>query len=360
MRLLILAEYRENNLINGSLRHIYNLVESLSKKVDLHIITLGESDTLITRSDRTIYTLKKRLIPLTLRPIKKLIKAINPDLIHAIGGVPYSTVVVSVSKKYPTVCSILGYIEEESKFYKKKEKILAELFDIANQRRVIKQLPNIIVQVPYLKKLLKMQTKSSLFLVPEGREIDVEVKPNKDSPDIFISERLTELKGLDILIKIIPKLVRSFPTLKVYIAGIGEEENNLKELAKKLDVNKNIIFLGKITDEELVSYYKSCKIVVSPSRWDLDPFPPINASIYGKPAVVSSKCHSFTKDGEDGFVFNSTGSLIKQIKSLLSNNRLREEMGKKALENSKIRDWDNISERLIKIYGDIIENTVRV
>jgi glycosyltransferase involved in cell wall biosynthesis len=49
-----------------------------------------------------------------------------------------------------------------------------------------------------------------------------------------------------------PDIVEEVPNLEYYIAGIGPDENFLKQEKEKLDKNiqKHIHFLGKVSDAE--------------------------------------------------------------------------------------------------------------
>ena len=171
---------------------------------------------------------------------------------------------------------------------------------------------------------------------------------------------MARLKGIDILINAIPTVIKSIPDhdLKVYIAGSGEEETALKRMVKDLGLDRHVMFLGFISDEEEINkYYKACKIVVVPSRLDVEPFAPLNAAASGKPAIVSDKCNSSViGDGKTGFVFKSedVDELSSKMVKLLTDDKLREEMGKAAMEKAREYDWSKIVDRKVEIYKEVI------
>jgi glycosyltransferase involved in cell wall biosynthesis len=205
-------------------------------------------------------------------------------------------------------------------------------------------------------------TKSKIYVVPEGIEFEkiqnTQLRNLPERIDIFIAVGLVRLKGIDILIKAIPEVIESVPNLKVYIAGSGEEEGKLKNMVKDLGLESVVKFLGYISDEEEINrYYKVCRIVVVPSRWDVEPFAPLNAATAGKPAIVSDMCNSSViEDGKTGFVFKSEDSeeLSSKIVKLLTDDKLREEMGKAAMERAKEYDWRKIVNRKVEIYREVI------
>jgi len=92
---------------------------------------------------------------------------------------------------------------------------------------------------------------------------------------------------------------------------------------------------------------------------DSEPFAPLNAAIAGKPAIVSDKCNSSViDDRKTGFVFPSENieELSGKIVKLLTDHKLREEMGKAAMEKAKEYDWGKIADRKVEIYREVIAN----
>ena len=63
---------------------------------------------------------------------------------------------------------------------------------------------------------------------------------------IFITvSRLVKQKAIDRLIRVHKRLIDEGFKHKIYVIGEGEESNNLKSLAKKLNVDNSFVFLGK-------------------------------------------------------------------------------------------------------------------
>ncbi|HXV65282.1 MAG TPA: glycosyltransferase family 4 protein, partial [Vicinamibacteria bacterium] len=76
---------------------------------------------------------------------------------------------------------------------------------------------------------------------------------------VFAVSRLTALKRLDLLVRAM-KQVKS-KELRAVIAGVGEEEERLKQLAGELGVSPRIDFVGKLSEEQLLDYYSRCRAV---------------------------------------------------------------------------------------------------
>ncbi len=76
-------------------------------------------------------------------------------------------------------------------------------------------------------------------------------------PFVFTVSRLHSLKRVDMLVKAMAKLKSK--EFRAVIAGTGEEEESLKRLASELGVADRVDFVGRVSDEELVSYYARCR-----------------------------------------------------------------------------------------------------
>ena len=370
IKVAMLAPYSIHSKRSGSVIHIHKLIEHLSYRedIELHVITIGDKNSQFERGNVNVHEIKKIrpylfFIPSLVWHLRRKTIEINPDIVHAeMTSTPYSTAAALVRNRYPVLLTVMGVVLKEIRYQKGIGLIFYTLLDKPNEKYVVAKIPHIIVQSPHIKNLFSKMTKSKIYVVPEG----IECEKIRDTPphdlnkkiDTFIAVGLVRLKGIDILIKAIPEVIKSIPDLKVYIAGSGEEEYELKSMVKNLELESNVRFLGYLSDEEEINrYYKACKIVAVPSRWDVDPFAPLNAAASGKPAIVSDMCNSSViEDGKTGFVFKSEDVevLSSKIVKLLTDDKLREEMGKAAMEKAREYDWSKIVDRKVKIYKEVI------
>ncbi len=370
IKLVMLARYEPHSKHNGLGMHIRKITEYLSYRddIELHIITIGNKNRQFKQGDLNIHEIKKPpLYPLSTPSAVRLLRhktiEINPDIVHAEGTAPpYSTAAALLRHRYPTLVTAPVIAAQQIKFYRGMNYIFAKLVNVPNARYVLSKIPNIIAQSWYTKNVFSKMTNSKIYVVPEGIDFgkiqDTQPHDINEKISIFIAVRLARVKGIDILINAIPRVIKSIPDLKVYIAGAGVEEEKLKSMAKDLGLESHVRFLGFISDEEEINgYYKACEIVVVPSRSDVEPFAPLNAATAGKPAIVSDVCNSSViVDGETGFIFKSedVDELSGKIVKLLTDDKLRKEMGKAAMEKAKEYDWTRIVDRKVEIYKEVI------
>lgn len=104
----------------------------------------------------------------------------------------------------------------------------------------------------------------------------------KDSIIIGTSCLLTQRKGLEQVIKVMPRI----PNLHFIILGNGVEEENLKNLAISLNVESRCLFLGFKSNP--FEYYKNFDIFLLPSRGEGFPLVLLEAASMKK-AIVSSR-----------------------------------------------------------------------
>jgi len=99
---------------------------------------------------------------------------------------------------------------------------------------------------------------------------------------IFIG-RLTKIKKIDLLIEALSML--NVNEYRLLIVGAGPEENALKSLVKKLNLDSCVTFVGAIHDEEKISsmIYES-DICVSPGNVGLTA---MHSLIYGTPVITN-------------------------------------------------------------------------
>ncbi len=122
-------------------------------------------------------------------------------------------------------------------------------------------------------KFIDDDCSDKIAVVPMGVDL-VRFQPSRSSnfKDLLNAEyivlsvgRLVKKKGLDNLIRAMAIVTRAFPSVKLVIGGSGPEEANLRQLVKEQNLNKNIIFTGFISVEDLPTYYASADIFVLPS-----------------------------------------------------------------------------------------------
>lgn len=129
-------------------------------------------------------------------------------------------------------------------------------------------------------------------------------------------------KGHDRVLRCLPELQRRFPRLLYLIAGSGDDQLRLEELAKQLKVAKSARFLGQVANEKLVELYSAADLFVMPSTGEGFGIAFLEAMACGTPALGLKGDGSGDplRDGELGYVSFADG-LCRTISSALDAQR---------------------------------------
>ena len=124
--------------------------------------------------------------------------------------------------------------------------------------------------------------------------------------------RLTKDKGVDILIE----TIKDYPGASLRILGKGGEENALRALITKLNLNDRVAIENEVPD--LGAFYHSLDLLILPSR-EHDPFGMVaaEAMMLGIPVIVTDACGiaDYLTSGTDALVVEagSTRALSEAI-----------------------------------------------
>jgi len=95
---------------------------------------------------------------------------------------------------------------------------------------------------------------------------------------------LVENQGLELVIEATAEIVKTIPDFRVLIIGSGPREGVLKELVREKALEKHLVFLGFVRDEnEVYRILSSCSAGIAP--YVLDPYSLVNYAYPGKVRV---------------------------------------------------------------------------
>lgn len=215
------------------------------------------------------------------------------------------------------------------------------------EKKAFKNYKNFLVFSPSMEEKLKTLTNSKITRLSRGINTK-DYKPSKKEQDyiLYLGRISIYQKGIDRLVKAFSEIKTN---TKLIIAGYGTKKD-IKEL-KELLKNKNIEFIGKVTGKKKTDLLSNCKFICMPSRYESWGTVAIEAAASQKP-VIGTKITGL----KDSIKNNQTGILIhpknlkEAITELLKNKKLREKLGKNALNYSKTFDWDEIIKDYEKVY----------
>ncbi|MFA4932984.1 MAG: glycosyltransferase family 4 protein [Candidatus Omnitrophota bacterium] len=168
-----------------------------------------------------------------------------------------------------------------------------------------------------------------------GRLVD-----QKDIPNLFLAFKI---------------ILRDKPETLLLIAGKGPKEEFLKNLAKKMGIERNIIFTGAIEHSLIPQYYAACDVFVLPSIFEGRATVIVEAILSKKPIVSTdvSGLREWVINGETGFVVKRKDprAFAEKTLYLLNNPDLIKEFGQKGYSyaQSKVNEIEDITS-MIKLW----------
>ena len=166
-------------------------------------------------------------------------------------------------------------------------------------------------------------------------------------------------KNLSGLFEAFAMLRQEFPELKlVKVGGPGHSRQLRSEMLKKLSslaITRDVIFVDYISELELACYYSSATLLAYPSLYEGFGLPPLEAMACGCPVVTANISSLPEVVGEAGIMVNpyDTSSLVQAMRRVLTDDKLRDNMVRKGLEQSKKFSWEKTAELTLQVYNKV-------
>jgi glycosyltransferase involved in cell wall biosynthesis len=170
-------------------------------------------------------------------------------------------------------------------------------------------------------------------------------------------------EGIDLLIEAMQILVRDMGREGVVLklAGSGPERAALEAMANERGLAKNIQFLGRISDADLLTLLSTADVCVNPDRVnEMNDKSTMNKIMeymaVGKPIVQFEMTEGRVSAGDASLYAraNDPRDLAEKIAQLLDDPELRERMGQIGRERmEKVLDWKFSREALLRAYATL-------
>lgn len=196
---------------------------------------------------------------------------------------------------------------------------------------------------------------STSFFTPHANEIK--------EPYVLYAGNLHSKKGVPDLIRSAVYIRQEYPDMKFIITGSGLTEMYLRRLVHRLNLDKNVSFVGHLDQTKLLGYYQNATVCVLPSYHEGLPTTLLEAMACGIPTVATDigGNSEVVVDGETGFLTppHAPPKLAEAILRLLGDEQLRKTMAINARKRAEERyDWDIITSKIEECYiSAIARNT---
>ena len=300
----------------------------------------------------------------TLLKLRKL----KADVIHAHWSVPQGLTGILCKKflKIPCVTTIHG-----TDVFGLRSQLLQAL-----NAMVISSSDVCTANSGSTARLARNMSKSkNIRVVPMGVDLDLFQRSSEvellrsryrcDGKVVLFVGRLIDLKGVNYLIKAVPKVIVRFPEVKLLIIGSGPQKDRLVHLTKQLGIERHISFIGAVSQKSLIKFYSLAHLLVLPSivnnagETEGLGVVLIEAMACGLPVIGSDVggIPDLIKDGKTGLLVKQKDPdlLAEKINMILSTSDLKQRLidnGYKMVKENF--SWDIIADKFVEIYRDVL------
>jgi glycosyltransferase involved in cell wall biosynthesis len=150
---------------------------------------------------------------------------------------------------------------------------------------------------------------------------------------LLCNRKHEKIYGWELLLNALKIVIQKNPNIYLLSLGTGSETNHLKEIANRLDIFKNIYWLGDIPNDLVPLYLNLSDLYISPSISDGTSLSLQEAMACETPIIVYNIPANleWIKNGENGIIFKKRNKrlLAKLILASIGDDQIRKNFGKK-------------------------------
>lgn len=188
-----------------------------------------------------------------------------------------------------------------------------------------------------------------LFLpgVDTGRYVPGAKSPK---PLVVYLGRMKRYKRVDLALQAFAKVSESMPDAHMVVVGGGDYLEPLKDIARKLGLDRRVTFTGLVPQEEKIRYLQQAWVLVNTSPKEGWGMVNTEAQACGTPVVAfdAPGIRDSVRHGETGFLvpYGNVEALARAILRVLQDRELREHLGTKARAFAESLSWDRFAAEL--------------
>jgi len=155
-------------------------------------------------------------------------------------------------------------------------------------------------------------------VIPVGIDISMFPQlPLKRDIDVLGAGSLIPLKQYHLFVEAIALLKPFYPNIKAVLCGKGPEMENLKVLAKSLNLNGNLVFNGELPHAAVLDLMQRSKIFLHPSNYE--GYGSVLAEALFGGAHVVSFCKPMRQDYRHHHVVKNKEEMLRELLAILKN-----------------------------------------
>jgi len=302
--------------------------------------------------------------------IEQEFKAGNFDLIHVHHPMLIGRTALRLSKKYNVPLCFTYHTRYEQYLHYVKAPFLAGIVPYY-VNNYVSQCDMVFAPTPLMQEYLEGIGKSApCAVLPTGlREESFAIDDDEalklrrellgEKKYLFCTiARLAKEKNLDFLFRVLSMRKKEKGSdFRLAIVGDGPYKAQLLKLAKELDIQEDIVFVGKVPNEQVKNYCKAADLFLFASLSETQGIVLLEAMAVGTPvlAVKASGVCDVVVNGKNGYMtYMSEIEYYHKLDSLLMQDRTYMERG--AVETARRYEAQKIAKMAAVYYNMAIEN----
>ncbi len=376
--------------INGVSTSVEMLKNALEKKNhEVYLVTVNDSS-IKYDYDEENRILKIPSIPIGLYDYRlsriysikmiNLIKSWNLDVIHSHTELGIGICARLVAKQfniplihtYHTMYKDYTHYVTHGHFDKSSKKIVEYLTKFYCDTTATE----LIVPTNKTYRLFKENYKfeKNIHIIPTGIEVDRFFKENvnkkevdrlrknlnlskRDTVIIFVG-RLAQEKNIEFLLNAEKKIINNHSNIKLLIVGDGPDKEKLEMFSRKLGIEKNVIFTGKVAWDDMPVYYQLANFFATASKTETQGLTVIEAMAAGiTPVCIHDEAFlTAITDNLNGFIFDNIDEYVEIILKLEKNKQERAKISGQARIQAEHFSSTQFADNVLVVYNKAIEN----
>lgn len=164
--------------------------------------------------------------------------------------------------------------------------------------------------------------------------------------------RLCHQKAPERLLRVLHRLVRDLPKVRLLMVGSGPDEGMLRSYERELGVGDKIVWLGDVEGARLMRLFD---VFVMPSRYEGMPYVLLEALASDLPIVATNVggVAEVVAEGENGFIVpqEETARMEEALRVLITDQGLRERMRTEARRRLAAFSVEEMLRKTVDVYS---------
>jgi glycosyltransferase involved in cell wall biosynthesis len=169
--------------------------------------------------------------------------------------------------------------------------------------------------------------------------------------------RITLQKGPEYFVQVAKRVLPYEPKTLFVMAGAGDMEHNVMEMAAQYRISDKLLFTGFLRDRELSKMYKASDLFMMTSVSEPFGITALEAVIHGTPLLVSKQTGVSEVIGNALKTdFWDIDEMANQVIASLRYPSLRQTLSQNAAAEVKHLNWKKVADKCVSIYRKVLMN----